>query len=171
MRPFIHARSAATLCSTSLRAVTPFVRFAFGKMTRFSLAIRSWPEARTVSVCLRRKSSSCEKEHRSIGSPVPFDGRRIQTAGTRSGGLSIRTKTHTCIGTWRQTTSVGGHPAWRRVYTIGEMIIGCYRRRRVSSALCRKAFKKLISLTNLQNNSKIVAATDNLKAGFIFYEF
>ena len=137
----IHVQSVATWCLTSLRAAMRFAPFAFGRMTKSCWDFRSWPEARTESVFMRRSSSSCATAHPSIGSRDTSEDLQTLTGVTRSGDPSTQLVTRTCVGIRRLTASVGVHPALTRVYITGEMIIGYHNRkwapRRCSARPCR----------------------------------
>ena len=61
----------------------------------------------------------------SFGSQVTYGDQQTPTDATRSGDHSTPFETHIYIETRRQTESVGVHLAQMRVYTTGEMTIGC----------------------------------------------
>ncbi len=116
-----------------------FALSAFGRTTRFSLVSRSWLAARTASVFTSRSSISCATAHLSFGSQVTSDGQQTQTDAIRNGDPLTLLVIHTCVGTRKQTASVGVQPGRPRAYTIGEMIIGCYQRTWPNQALHRTA--------------------------------
>src|ERR1051325_2791839 len=135
MLQFIHVQFAATWCSMSRQAATLFVRFAFGRTTTSSSVFRLWLVARTASAFTSRSGSLFAVERASFGSQETSDHRHSPSAAIRSGVLSIPLTTYTCAGNRKPTMNDGVHPVSMRVYTTGEMIIGCLRRTPPNHAL------------------------------------